>query len=67
MVCKNSQMMKRCSDCRYLNREAYRGSGTTVCYELRVDHEGKKVAMQISEGKKACNKFREGKSFSIAN
>ena len=67
MVCKNHQLIKRCSDCQYLNREAYRGSGTTVCYELRVDDRGKKVAIQTSEGKKACNKFREDKRFRVAN
>lgn len=67
VACKNSQPIKRCSDCRYLNREAYRGSGTTVCYEMRTDHNGKKVAMQTSEGKKACNKFREDKRFRVAN
>lgn len=67
MACKNHQLIKRCSECQHLNREAYRGSGTTVCYEIKVDDNGKKVAMQMAEGKKACNKFRESKRFSVAN
>ena len=67
MACKYSLPIKRCGDCRYIDRESYRGSGTSVCYELRADPQGNKVAVQTSEGKKACNKFCEGKKLRIAN
>ena len=67
MAFKNSVPIKRCGDCQYLDTESYRGIGSAVCYEMRVDNAGKKVAIQTSVGKKACNKFCEGKRLSVAN
>jgi len=58
--CKNYQP-QRCGTCRSFDRETYRGMGKKVCYELQRDANGQKVAVQVSENKKACNKFRIAK------
>jgi len=60
MVCKNSHPPERCGDCQYIDRETYRGAGKEVCYELQYMGE-RKVGVQVSESKKACNKFRNAK------
>ena len=57
MACKNSRPQDHCGDCFYINREAYRGSGKEVCYELQLIND-RRVAVTVSEIKKACNKFR---------
>ena len=56
MACKSSIPQARCGDCRYIDRETYRGAGKEVCYELQYEGD-RKVAVQVSEIKKACNKF----------
>lgn len=57
MPCKSYQP-HNCGTCRFINRDAYRGAGKTVCYELQRDTNDRKVAVKISENKKACNHFR---------
>lgn len=57
MACKNSRPQEHCGDCFHIDREAYRGAGKEVCYELQCVGD-RKVAVQVSETKKACNKFR---------
>jgi len=56
MVCKNSHPQQRCGDCQYIDRDAYRGTGKEVCYQLKYVGD-RKVAVQVSESQKACNKF----------
>lgn len=65
MACKNSLPQKHCGDCFHINRDAYRGVGKAVCYELE-SRDGKKVATTVSETKKACNKFRAVKNMGKA-
>jgi len=56
MVCKSSIPQARCGDCRYIDRETYRGAGKEVCYKLEYEGD-RKVAVKVSESQKACNKF----------
>lgn len=56
MACKNRLPEKRCGECSRINREAYRGAGKEVCYELE-SRDGKKVATTVTEDKKACGRF----------
>lgn len=56
MACKNSRPPERCGDCQYIDRETYRGTGQEVCYQLEY-RDDRKVAIKVSENKKACNKF----------
>lgn len=67
MACKNSIPARKCIDCQYLNHEAYRGLGLSVCYEEKKDDRGNKVAVTKKLDEKACNKFIKGKKLSIAN
>jgi len=60
MACKNSHPPERCGDCEHIDRETYRGAGQEVCYELQYIGD-RKVAVQISERRKACNKFHNAK------
>jgi|GEM_PF-2006020 len=56
MACKNSHPQQRCGDCQHIDRDTYRGAGKEVCYKLKYEFD-RKVAVQVSESKKACNKF----------
>lgn len=56
MACKSSIPQARCGECRYIDRDTYRGAGKEVCYELQYE-DNRKVAVEVSETKKACNKF----------
>lgn len=56
MACKSSIPQARCGDCRNIDRETYRGAGKEVCYELQYEG-NRKVAVQVLENQKACNKF----------
>ncbi|GMB01050.1 hypothetical protein [Pelosinus sp. IPA-1] len=55
MACKSYRPHK-CGTCRYISN--YPGTGKKVCYELQRDSNDKKVAVQVTENKKACNHFR---------
>lgn len=56
MACKTYQI-QRCGECKYFDRETYRGVGKTVCYMV-LREPGKKIATQVSERQKACGTYR---------
>lgn len=59
MACKAYQD-HRCGDCYYINRDAYRGTGKKVCYEIKRVNE-RKVAVEVKENQKSCGNFHVAK------
>lgn len=56
MACKRYHPHK-CGECRFINRDAYRGAGKKVCYEIQRNVSNQKVAVEVTENQKACNNF----------
>jgi len=53
------QPKKRCRTCKHCDREAYRGTGTIVCYQLSKSPWGERAATTIKEDRETCRRYAE--------